>query len=74
MDSVNQKFGNMVVTYGGLLPGKENAWSRVIPLSWSPNGIKSVKYTEKCWYIGDIHNNLNSKKLILKGQSLWMVS
>jgi DNA polymerase-4 len=42
MDSVNQKFGNMVVTYGSLLPGKESVGSHVIPPSWRPDGIKKV--------------------------------
>lgn len=42
MDSVNQKYGNMVVTYGSLLPGKEKAGSHVIPPSWRPEGIKNV--------------------------------
>jgi DNA polymerase-4 len=42
MDSVNQKYGNMVVTYGSLLPGKEKAGCSVIPPSWRPDGIKKV--------------------------------
>jgi DNA polymerase-4 len=42
MDSVNQKYGNMVVTYGSLLPGKENAGCSVIPPSWRPSGIKNL--------------------------------
>jgi DNA polymerase IV len=42
MDEVNWKFGNMVVTYGSLLPGKEMAGSHVIPPSWRPDGIKNV--------------------------------
>lgn len=42
MDCVNQKYGNMVVTYGSLLPGKEKAGSHVIPPSWRPDGIKKV--------------------------------
>ncbi|OGU15560.1 MAG: DNA polymerase IV [Geobacteraceae bacterium GWC2_53_11] len=42
MDAVNLRFGDMVVTYGSLLPGKENAGSHVIPPSWKPDGIKSV--------------------------------
>ena len=42
MDAVNQRFGDMVVTFGSLLPGKEKAGSHVIPPSWRPNGIKSV--------------------------------
>jgi DNA polymerase IV len=42
MDSVNQKYGNMVVTYGSLLPGKAKAGSHVIPPSWRPDGIKKV--------------------------------
>jgi len=42
MDAVNARFGNMVVTFGSLLPGKENAGSHVIPPSWRPDGIKNV--------------------------------
>lgn len=42
MDAVNQRFGNMVVTFGSLLPGKEQAGSHVIPPSWRPSGIKNV--------------------------------
>ena len=42
MDAVNQRFGDMVVTFGSLLPGKEKAGSHVIPPSWRPDGIKSV--------------------------------
>ena len=42
MDAVNQRFGNMVVTYGSLLPGKEKAGNHVIPPSWRPDGIKKV--------------------------------
>ncbi|KAB0669049.1 DNA polymerase IV [Oryzomonas sagensis] len=42
MDSVNQKYGNMVVTLGSLLPGKEKRGSHVIPPSWRPDGIKKV--------------------------------
>lgn len=42
MDSVNQRFGDMVVTFGTLLPGKDKAGSHVIPPSWRPNGIKNV--------------------------------
>jgi DNA polymerase-4 len=42
MDEVNRKFGNMVVTYGSLLPGKEKSGSHVIPPSWRPDGIKNV--------------------------------
>jgi DNA polymerase-4 len=42
MDSVNSRFGNMVVTFGSLLPGKEKAASQVIPPSWRPDGIKNT--------------------------------
>ena len=42
MDSVNQRFGDRVVTFGSLLPGKEKAGSHVIPPSWRPDGIKNV--------------------------------
>src|SRR5664279_179721 len=41
MDAVNERFGSMAVTYGSLLPGKENAGSHVIPPSWRPDGIKN---------------------------------
>ena len=43
MDAVNRKFGEMAVTYGSLIPGKEKAGNHVIPPSWRPDGIKSVK-------------------------------
>jgi DNA polymerase-4 len=42
MDAVNARFGNRVVTFGSLLPGKETAGSHVIPPSWRPDGIKRV--------------------------------
>jgi len=42
MDIINDRFGTMSVTFGSLLPGKENAGSRVIPPSWRPDGIKSL--------------------------------
>lgn len=42
MDKVNSKFGSMAVTFGSLLPDKENAGSHVIPPSWRPDGIKNV--------------------------------
>ena len=42
MDAVNARFGDMVVTYGSLLPGKEQSGSHVIPPSWRPDGIKNV--------------------------------
>ncbi|WP_420819510.1 DNA polymerase IV [Oryzomonas rubra] len=45
MDEVNQKYGNMVVTLGSLLPGKEKRGNHVIPPSWRPDGIKNVKCT-----------------------------
>jgi DNA polymerase-4 len=45
MDKINERFGSMAVTYGSLLPGKENAGSHVIPPSWRPDGIKNVKCT-----------------------------
>ena len=38
MDSINDRFGKMSVTYGTLLPGKEKAGSHVIPPSWRPDG------------------------------------
>ncbi len=42
MDKVNDRFGSMAVTFGSLLPGKENAGNHVIPPSWRPDGIKNV--------------------------------
>src|ERR1039457_5275940 len=42
MDAVNARFGNRVVTFGSLLPGKATAGSHVIPPSWRPDGIKCV--------------------------------
>jgi len=42
MDSVNERFGSMAVTYGSLLPNKKKAGSHVIPPSWRPDGIKNV--------------------------------
>ncbi len=42
MDAVNQRFGDMVVTFGSLLPDKEKAGSHVIPPSWRPDGIKHI--------------------------------
>ena len=42
MDTVNQRFGDMVVTFGSLLPDKEKAGSHVIPPSWRPDGIKHI--------------------------------
>jgi len=42
MDAVNQRFGEMAVTFGSLLPGKAAAGSHVIPPSWRPDGIKNV--------------------------------
>ncbi len=42
MDKINQRFGEMAVTYGSLIPGKEKAGSHVIPPSWRPDGIKSL--------------------------------
>ncbi len=43
MDSINERYGRMSVTFGSLLPGKEKAGSHVIPPSWRPDGIKNVK-------------------------------
>ncbi|HIJ88727.1 MAG TPA: DNA polymerase IV [Desulfuromonadales bacterium] len=42
MDAVNQRFGDMVVTFGTLLPDKEKSGSHVIPPSWRPDGIKNI--------------------------------
>ena len=43
MDSINEPYGRMSVTFGSLTPGKEKAGSHVIPPSWRPDGIKNVK-------------------------------
>jgi len=42
MDKINDKFGKMSVTYGSLLPGKDNSRGQVIPPSWRPGGIKNI--------------------------------
>lgn len=42
MDKINDRFGTMAVTFGSLLPGKENAGSHVIPPSWRPDGVKNI--------------------------------
>ena len=42
VDSINARFGSMVVTYGSLVPDKESGGSHVIPPSWQPDGIKSI--------------------------------
>ncbi|NVN93182.1 MAG: DNA polymerase IV, partial [Desulfuromonadales bacterium] len=42
MDSLNDRFGKMAVTYASLLPRKEQAGSHVIPPSWRPEGIRNV--------------------------------
>ena len=42
MDSINDRFGRMSVTFGTLVPGKEKAGSHVIPPSWRPDGVKNI--------------------------------
>ena len=42
MDSINDRYGRMSVTFGTLLPGKEKAGSHVIPPSWRPDGVKNI--------------------------------
>ena len=42
MDKINDRFGTMAVTFGSLLPGRENAGSNVIPPSWRPDGVKNI--------------------------------
>jgi len=42
MDEINDKFGDMAVTFGSLLPEKSKAGSHVIPPSWRPEGIKKI--------------------------------
>lgn len=42
MDELNNKFGDMAVTFGSLLPEKSKAGSHVIPPSWRPEEIKNI--------------------------------
>jgi DNA polymerase-4 len=42
MDEVNGKFGEMTVTFGSLLAGKEKRGSFVISPAWRPDGIRNV--------------------------------
>ncbi len=42
MDSINQKFGSMSVTYGNLVNGREKRGSFVISPAWRPDGIRNV--------------------------------
>lgn len=42
MDTINDRFGKMSVTFGSLLPGKDKAGSHVIPPSWRPDGVKNI--------------------------------
>ena len=42
MDAVNQRFGEMAVTFGSLVPGKAKAGAHVIPPSWQPDGIRNI--------------------------------
>jgi DNA polymerase-4 len=42
MDTINDRFGTMAVTFGSLLPGKEKAGSHVIPPSWRPDGVRNI--------------------------------
>ena len=42
MDKINDRFGTMAVTFGSLMPGRENAGSHVIPPSWRPDGVKNI--------------------------------
>jgi DNA polymerase-4 len=42
MDTINDRFGRMSVTFGSLIPGKEKAGSHVIPPSWRPDGVKNI--------------------------------
>ena len=42
MDEVNQRFGEMAVTFGSLLPGKDKRGSHVISPAWRPSGIRNV--------------------------------
>lgn len=42
MDAINERFGNMTVTLGSLVPDKEKRGSFVISPAWRPNGIRNV--------------------------------
>jgi len=42
MDEVNTRFGEMAVTFGSLLPGKDKRGSHVISPAWRPSGIRNV--------------------------------
>ncbi len=42
MDTINDRFGSMAVTFGSLVKDRESAGSHVIPPSWRPDGIKNV--------------------------------
>lgn len=42
MDAVNSRFGDMVVTFGSLVTGKNKSGNQVIPPSWRPEGIRRV--------------------------------
>jgi DNA polymerase IV len=42
MDEVNNRFGEMAVTYGSLLPEQEKNGSFVISPAWRPSGIRNV--------------------------------
>ncbi len=42
MDAINERFGNMTVTLGSLVPDKEMRGSFVISPAWRPNGIRNV--------------------------------
>ena len=42
MDSVNGRFGSMVVTYGSLLASIDKVGSQVISPAWRPDGIRNV--------------------------------
>jgi DNA polymerase-4 len=39
---VNERFGDMSVTFGSLVPDKEKRGSFVISPAWRPNGIRNV--------------------------------
>ncbi len=42
MDTINDRFGSMAVTFGSLIPEKASAGSHVIPPSWRPEGVKNI--------------------------------
>jgi len=42
MDAINERFGEAAVTFGTLVPEKENGGTHVISPAWRPSGIRHV--------------------------------